>query len=174
PFSGRSDLEEVERVRTTLAEEPDRRALVACTKSLAGVFNEDEVVFTTQRHNLIHTRHAATHVNKQYSLGAGCDGRPNALGTQTKGFVDLCKYRQGATEQHGFDCRDVRKRRYDDFVTCANAGCRQCARHRCGAARDRMGVFGPRDFSYFRLEFACFPDVLALGLMVIPEENSGL
>src|SRR5690606_21308174 len=124
-FARRGAMDKVERIRHAAADKPDRCAFLARAAGLTGVLIKNEVVLPANRGDFIHSSHAAAHMHEQHRLRTGCYGGTHALRAETKGLVDLGKYRERAAEQHGLNSGDVGEWRHDHLVTSADPGGRQ-------------------------------------------------
>ncbi len=168
----RCNFEEVEWVRTGFSKQADRCSFIRRAERLSGIFHECEFMLLANGHDLIDAGHSSTHMNQENCFCFWCDRGLNSFRSQAKGFVYLGENGKCATEKDSFYRSDIGKRWDDDLIACTNSRCGKRAGYGRRTAGNGMSVRCSRDFLYFVFKIARFPDVFALRLMVVAEENA--
>src|ERR1700760_3573427 len=124
----------VEREGSRMTDGSQRATFVAGSKTLTGVFEQDEIMFLADSGESFEIGHCAAHMNGHHAFCAGGDGAADCLRRQGQRVVDIRQNGDGTDAKHGFETGYECKSGHDDLIAGANTKAGQGGREGRGSA----------------------------------------
>jgi len=101
-----------------VTDRPKASAFIAAAEALAGIFQEDQVVFFGDGHQGVEVSHCPAHVDWHNAFGAGGDGAADGSRVQGQGGIYVDEDGDGADGEYALKTGDEGENGHDDFVAC--------------------------------------------------------
>ena len=115
-------------------------SFIAAAETLAGVFEQDEVMLFTDSEEWVEVGHGAAHVDGHDTFRAGGYGAADRFGIEGQRFVDVYQNRDGANAEDAFEAGDKGEYGHDDLIPGADPEGGVGSREGGRAAGDELGM----------------------------------
>ena len=172
-FAHGDDFGEIEGEAAHAAESPYGFSVVGGSGSLAGILDEDQVVFAANGHQFVEVGLRAAHVYGHDGFGAGGDGALYGRRVEGEGVIDVHQDGNGTQGEDGLEGGHEGKGGHDHFVAGADPAYGQGRRYGGGAAGGELGMAGAEFFAQGFFHFEGLVDSAALVLKSVTHQDAG-
>ncbi|OQC72148.1 MAG: hypothetical protein BWX45_01030 [Deltaproteobacteria bacterium ADurb.Bin002] len=172
-FAGRQGLVIVEAEDAHIAEAAELFAFEARAATLGVVFQNHQLVFAGDPHNLVDLRRRTAHVNGNDRFGVARFLLLDFPGIEIQRVVDVAHHRNRAHFQNRFICRQEREGRHQHFVAGAHVHRGQCDFQRRRTGRHAQRVFDAAVLRELLFQPAHLEDAFSFLIKPIAHQDAG-